>query len=196
MAAMIMLTAAAQAASTLPVDWEVAKTSCEVRTDPAVTVPLGEVNVTALFGGTTSFAHAGDTKFSIIIESCNGGISALPGVRPTVKVHGDLVTTPGYANKWLFKSGGDSAGLYIVLRKANKGDGDATGDFEVAQDESLYVPGYGTNTVVPANKQIPIYLTAAVACGNPTKGTPKMCVPATTRAGELNAGFTLTFGYK
>lgn len=192
-----MLLPSAQA-GTVKVDWDVTTATCVVDTTPSGTISLADVDVSGLLGTSApSFKTAGGVPFTVNISGCNGGITNAPGVRPVVKVTGGggLVTIPGYGNQWLFKSGGDSEGVYIVLVKKNIKDGSDTQNVEVGEGTYLYVPGYGTDNVIPAGPPIPINLTAAVACGNPKKGTPAMCQKATTRAGDLRASFAFEFQY-
>lgn len=197
-ALLTLLPAATHAANaTTAVSWEVAAASCEISTDPPLIIPLGEVDVAPLFASPqTSWKTVGKTPFKIVINSCNGGISALPNVRPSVKVSGTTPAIPGYSNNFLFKNGGDSSGVYIVLVKQNLTDGSDTGNIEVKNNSWLWVPGYGANTVLPSAMQFEIPLTAAVACGN-FSVTNEMCKgEAKVRAGDLNASFTLQFEYK
>lgn len=192
-----VLSTSAQAVD-VPVTWNVATATCVVSTTPSEILALGEVDVSGILGASApSFKTVGGIPFSIDISGCNDGISIGSGVRPSVNVTGagGPVVTPGYANKWLFKSGGDSEGVYIVLVKGSKSDGSDPNNIEVGDNTWLYVPGYGTDSIIPASVTPSIHLTAAVACGNPGQGTPKMCRKETTRAGDLRASFTFAFQY-
>lgn len=191
----LMMSTTVQAANTkLDVSWEVAQSSCEI--DAPTELDLGVVDVTTILS--SGWQSVGQKDLTITINDCNGGYTPGAGSRPSVQVLGQTAQVGTWQS--LFKYDGDSVGLYIILRKAEKPAGSNPADNEVKNGETLWIPATpGAKTYVPAggvlapDTDYKITLTAGVTCGPPDATG---CKNPNIRAGELGAMFTFVFDYR
>lgn len=205
---MVILNAAAHAAnnSTL-VTWDVTQPTCEM--DGPTTVTLGDsdgnVDVSQIFypATTATWLHAGEKSFELTVNQCNGALPSGTNLIPDILVEGTPFDAQGdNLNQWeqLFKTGGDSSGVYIVLYKSDQTMGSDTGNKHIANNTYLYIPTTpGAKTYFKSGEYLApstdykIPLMAAVACG---RQVATGCRNPNARAGYLYASFTFTFAYR
>ncbi|AYA08389.1 hypothetical protein D3Z09_18300 [Rahnella aquatilis] len=197
---MVMSSSTAQAAGNQAlVTWDVSAPTCEVTADPVIS--LGDVNATPIFSPATTktWLHAGEKSFELTVYDC-AGIPSGSSLIPDILVTGDEANIVDDSNRQLFKTGGDSSGMYIVLYKDDPKMGSETGNPHIANNTYLYIPKtpgsktyFGGGDVLASGTEYKIPLKAAVACG---RQVAEGCKNPNARAGTLSASFSFIFAYR